>query len=251
VTNLSEQRRSLSNGRPAGSGQGRWTGRRVLAVVVGGLLAAVLVGVGGYGLDATGKPGGYVDLASGSYRTDGYALTMPSSDLARFPIGHVHTLRITISSTNGPVFVGVTTPQNADRYLSGVAATMVTTGSSYGYRFATHPGTAPAQPPAGAVDWAGQASGDGTRTLVWPVRGGAWTLVAMNADGTRLTQVHADVAATIPGLRGIAYGATAAGVVLLAGAVTLIVLPIRRARRAGRAGPAWPVSSRWRDGRSG
>jgi hypothetical protein len=76
-----------------------------------------------------------------------------------------------------------------------------------------------------------QVSGTGTQTVVWPAKGGHWTVVVMNATASSGMKVHADVAATLPPLPWIALGLHVGGVLVLAGSVALIVVPIRRATR--------------------
>ena len=90
-------------------------------------------------------------------------------------------------------------------------------------------GSAPAVPPGQAGIWTAHASGPGTQTLTWPVRGGDWTVIAMNADGSRPVSLQVHVAATLPALPWIAAGLLIGGIIVLAGGVVLIVVPLRRA----------------------
>jgi hypothetical protein len=53
----------------------------------------------------------------------------------------------------------------------------------------------------------------------------------MNATASPGVNVHGDVSATLPPLPWIALGLDVGGALLLAGSVTLIVVPIRRATR--------------------
>jgi hypothetical protein len=85
--------------------------------------------------------------------------------------------------------------------------------------------------PCRANLWDAHATGPGTQTVVWPVRSGDWTVVAMNANGSRPVSVHVDVAATLPELLWIAGGLLAGGIIVLAAGVLLLVIPIRRASR--------------------
>jgi hypothetical protein len=90
------------------------------------------------------------------------------------------------------------------------------------------PGRAPELAPAQQGFWTVQSSGTGTRTLVWPVEEGSWTVVVMNADGSRGVDVRADVGAKAPALEWISLGLLAGGLVLLGGAVALLVFAVRR-----------------------
>ncbi len=63
----------------------------------------------------------------------------------------------------------------------------------------------------------------------------------MNADGSRGVDMRADLGAKVPAMGWIATGLLVGGTVLLAGAVTLLVLAVRRP--GGGPGQAAGVSS--------
>jgi hypothetical protein len=71
----------------------------------------------------------------------------------------------------------------------------------------------------------------GTQTLTFKPTGGQWVVVVMNPTGAGGVSVTADAGATIPDLAWIAVGLFAAGVILMAGALALILVPIKRANR--------------------
>jgi hypothetical protein len=81
--------------------------------------------------------------------------------------------------------------------------------------YTEHPGSAPAVPPGQAGIWTAHASGLGTQTLTWLVRSGDWTVIAMNADGSRPVSLQVNVAATLPALPWIATGLLTGGVIRL------------------------------------
>jgi len=66
--------------------------------------------------------------------------------------------------------------------------------------------------------------------LTWPVKSGNWTVVAMNANGSRPVSVRVDAAATVPALPWAGAGLLIGGVLFLAGGAMLITIPLRRAR---------------------
>ena len=82
--------------------------------------------------------------------------------------------------------------------------------------------------------WAARATGPGRQALTWQPRTGNWTVVAMNADGSRPVRVRVAVAATVPALPRVAGALLTAGALALIGAVTLIIVPARRAAPAMR-----------------
>lgn len=213
-----------------------------MAVVAGAVLVLCSLGLlaaGGAALwaDTAARQGGYVDLGSAPYRTGGYAIASDTVQLHAAGAGWdaakglFGTVRIRATSTAGaaPLFLGIARAGEASRYLAGVAhATVHGTTRTNGW-YTQQAGTAPAVLPSRAFSWDAHATGTGTQTLVWPVRSGNWTVVAMNADGSRPVSVHVSVAATLSALPWISGGLLAGGIIALAGGVLLLVIPIRRA----------------------
>jgi hypothetical protein len=200
-----------------------------------------LLGAGGTAVwaDTAARQGGYVDLGSQTYHTSGYAVASDTVELhaagggwdaAQALFGTVR-IRATSTAAAAPVFLGIARAGAASGYLAGVAhATIYGPAGTKGW-YAEQDGTAPAAPPSRANLWDAHATGPGTQTVVWPVRSGDWTVVAMNANGSRPVSVRVNVAATLPALPWIAGGLLAGGVIALAGGVLLLVIPIRRASR--------------------
>jgi hypothetical protein len=233
-----------SAGMPPGAVPGRrgWTPGRIVSVIAGAVLILCslgLLGAGGAALwaDTAARHGGYVNVSSETYRTSGYAVASDTVDLhsgggwysVRSLLG---TVRISAESTAGvPAFIGIAPSGAVSRYLADVAHATVSGPAGSTDWYVEQDGTAPAAPPARAVTWVAYAAGPGTQTVVWPVRTGNWTVVAMNADGSRPVTVHVDVGATLPALPWIEAGLLAAGAVALAGGIILLVIPIRRASR--------------------
>jgi hypothetical protein len=233
---------------PAGAAPGGrrrgWTAGRIVAVVAGAVLVLGSLGLlaaGGVAVWATtaARQGGYVDLGSATYRTSGYALASDTVELhaagggwdaARALFG---TVRLSARSTTAAaaVFIGIAPAGAASRYLAGVAHATVHGAAGTSGWYIAQGGSAPAVAPTEARIWDAHATGPGTQTVTWPVRSGDWTVVAMNADGSRPVSVHATVAATLPGLPWIASGLLAGGAIVLAAGVLLLVIPIRRASR--------------------
>ena len=224
--------------RPAG-----WTAGRIISVVVGAVLVLFSLGLlsgGGAALwaQATQRHGGYVDLGTRTYRTAGYAVASETVslhadtrgwDAASALFGTVR-LRVISPGARGAVFIGVAPAGAAARYLAGVGYTTVTGAAGTGPSYTSHGGGPPAVPPGRAGIWSAHAAGTGTQVLTWPVRSGDWTVVAMNANGSRPVSVRVDAAATVPVLPWAAAGLLIGGVLFLAGGVALIAVPLRRAQ---------------------
>ena len=226
---------------PGGQRTG-WTAGRIVAVVAGAVLVLCslgLLGAGGTALwaDTAARQGGYVDLGSATYASSGYAVASDTVELhaagggwdaARAFFGTVR-IRATSAVSTAPVFIGIARAGAASRYLAGVAHATVRGATGTSGWYTERGGTAPAVRPSRAFIWDAQATGSGTQTVVWPVRSGDWTVVAMNADGSRPVSVRVNVAATLPALSWIAGGLLAGGVIALAAGVLLLVIPVRRA----------------------
>jgi hypothetical protein len=220
---------------------GGWTGGKVVALVVGVLLAltsAVLLSGGATALwaDRTQRDAvGYLSTDARGFATTTYALATDRIDLRvegpdwLYAPAALDTARVRVTSADPatPLFVGIARTQDAARYLAGIHHDTITNlAGVLGYR--AHPGGAPELAPTQQGFWTVQSSGTGTRTLVWPVEEGSWTVVVMNADPLRGVDVRADVGAKVPALEWIAAGLLASSLVLLGGAVSLLLFAVRR-----------------------
>jgi len=222
---------------PPGGRRG-WTGGRIVAAVAGAVLILCSVGLlGGSGVALwaqANRHGGYADLGTASYSAPGYALASDTiglhlaSGVASDLIGTVR-IRVTQASGTIPAFIGIAPADAAARYLAGVDYATVRGAAGHHGTYTEHGGSAPAVRPGQAGIWTARASGPGTQTLTWEVRGGDWMVVAMNADGSRPVSLGVNVAATLPALPWLAAGLLAAGILFLTGGVLLIVVPVRRA----------------------
>ena len=223
-----------------------WTAARVISVVVGAVMVLCSLGLlsaGGTTLSGqTAKgPGGYLDLGTRTYTTPGYAvasneLELQSAtggwDLASAMFGTVR-LRVTPAHGTAPVFIGIAPAAAASRYLAGVSYSTVTGTIVNAPAYVGHGGGAPAVPPGRAGIWAARAAGPGTQVLTWPVKSGRWTVVAMNASGSRPVSVRVTGSATLPALPWIAASLLAGGILVAVAGVVLIAVPIRRASSSG------------------
>ena len=237
-------------GTDSGQGLSGWTAARIVSVVIGAVLVLIslgLLGAGGTALwaETTQRDaGGYLDLGTATYSTTGYALASDTIDLhaagngwdaAKSLFGTVR-IRATSADSAIPVFVGIAATDAASRYLTGVQYATVRNAAGHGVTYIQHGGAGPATLPATARFWTAHADGTSTQTLTWQVMSGGWTVVAMNADGSRPVHVRVNVAATLPSLPWVAAGLLTAGVIFLAAGAVLIAVPLRRASRdiAGR-----------------
>jgi hypothetical protein len=230
--------------RPAG-----WTAGRVTALVIGGLLVLVsigLLGIGGTALwaDLTQRdPAGYVTTDVHAFSTSGSALVTDPVELDSPGVGWLYSsvvlgevrIRVTPAGSDSPVFVGIGPSNDVDHYLAGVNHTLIS--EFWRNQVQTIEGGATASAPGTQDFWVASASGPGAQTLTWDPANGSWTVVVMNADGRRDIGVDTDLGATYPTLLGIAIGSLVTGGIFLVGGALLIGGAIRRSRAPNGPGP--------------
>jgi len=192
---------------PAPPRQPGWTGGRVACAIAGAVLVAVSLGL-------------HADTAGWQ--------------AARALFG---TVRLTASPAAGqPVFLGIAPTERAAAYLAGSPYVTVRDITSGHVRYTAHQGTVAPAPPGQTGIWAARSAGSGPQALTWQPRNGRWTVVAMNADGSRPVSVRVAIAATLPALPWVAAGLLIAGILMLTLGVTLIIIPARRATALAAVG---------------
>ncbi|MCW2574652.1 MAG: hypothetical protein JWR66_682 [Modestobacter sp.] len=262
----------VASGTVASGPHSRWTGGRIVALVVGALFTLVSTGllIGGGALlwaDRTQRDDGWLSTPQAQASTDYYALV--SDDITLHATGAdwvvddvLGRVRLQVTPQNGTdVFVGVAPSSAAAGYLRGVGRTRVELGDNQngwswnsngmgsGYRMGAGmmsqlPGGPPATAPGDAGIWTASTGGTGTQTLEWTPSNGDWTVVVMPVDGSAGLDVGLTVAVTAPALPWLAGGLLVAGAVLLGTGVLLIVLAVHRAQSRPTpptfGGPAGP-----------
>ncbi|HSC50974.1 MAG TPA: hypothetical protein VLD16_11995 [Gaiellaceae bacterium] len=222
-----------------GGSRSRWTAGRITALGGGTLLVVLslaLLGGGGTGLwaDLTQRDAGYVTTGRHSFSTSGAALATEHTRLGSAGVGWLYSpgllgrIRVRVTPTSGdrPLFVGIGRSGDVDRYLAGVDHTVIS--DFFGNRVEAIPGGTPRSAPGSRRFWVASSAGVGARTLEWKPKGGTWTVVVMNADARRGVDVRADLGARLSAVRWIAVGALIAGAILLACGGLLIAGAIRR-----------------------
>jgi hypothetical protein len=225
---------------------------RTTSVVVGvivGLLALGTIAVGGVLLWADSKKDdqGYISTDTQRFATRTAAIATDNLDLDSSGPGWLTShdrygnVRLEVSSrTDKPVFVGIARTKDVSTYLRGTSHTTVTDFHSDPFRavYRAEPGSARPAAPASKPIWAASAHGTGKQTVIWDVKHGDWSVVVMNADGSRGVDTGVSAGADFPILAALAWGSVGGGLVLLGVASLLIVAGTTTRRYAPAPAPA-------------
>ena len=230
---------------------------RVILIVLGGigvLFGLALLAGGGSLLwaDRTQREDGYLTTPTERFATPTYGLTRTRLEVDTDESGWLLNdrwfgkVRIRGESPDAKMlFIGVGPEAAVAKYLGSVAHASVEDIEFDPFRVKYLPitGGAPQGPPTEQRFWAASASGVGTQTLTWKVREGDWSVVVMNADGSRSVVADIDVGAKLSFLLWVAIGLLLGGVLVLGGSTALIVLAART-RQPPRAPPVSPTPGR-------
>jgi len=225
----------------------RWTAGRIVALVIGSFMVLVSLGVLAGGGAATWADrasrddAGYVTSGLHTITSDQHAITAEGIDLQTdgpdwiYPSSIFGTVRIRVTpiAENAPVFVGIGPSDDVNAYLTGVGHAQLGGFTTEPRRI--HQGGAPAAPPAERGFWTVSRSGIGEQTLTWRPERGSWSVVMMNADGSRDLAVRADVGATVPSLGAFGIGLLVGGGVILIAGGALIAGAAARASRGAQS----------------
>ncbi|WP_043500965.1 hypothetical protein [Georgenia sp. SUBG003] len=204
-----------------------WTGARIVAVLLGVLLAMFGLGALGTGL-TTGffhvvtRDDGYVTSPGEHVSSEGYAVILGDAEVntvglpADWPGRFLGDVRVRAESLDGgEIFVGIAPAFEARRYLDGVHHHEVGESPRWSIE---HDGGAPAGPPTQEDFWLEEAAGPGVQALeVDELTSGRWALVVMSPDAAPGIDARVDVGATLPWLPWVAVVALVVGLVALAG----------------------------------
>jgi hypothetical protein len=217
---------------------------RLLAVTgsaVVGLAALALLAIGAISLwgNAQKDRDGYVSTDRERVATTSYALATDDLDINMgapgWAVDHDQygKVRLSAQSRDGkPVFVGIAHTRDVQRYLAGTAHATVTDFDTSPFKVEKdeHPGgRAPVAPTASPI-WMASAHGAGTQRLDWDVTGGNWSVVVMNADGSRGVDTTVGAGAKLGFLQPLGWGSIGGGVLLLLAAGGLLYLGVRPPR---------------------
>ena len=226
---------------------------RIVMIVIGSLLAligfALLAGAtAGLIAHATQRTDGFFQTGEVRLASATYAITSDRVDLESEPgeadwlvdRGALGTVRLTIDPGGPtPIFAGIGPTADVARYLDGVPHDAIRDFELSPDRviYRRVPGEAAPEPPEEQEFWVAQVTAEQPDDLTWEVESGDWTVVVMNADGSRGVDADARLGIKVDWLLPALIGLLVAGVILLAGGATLVIVGGR-----GLARPAQPVT---------
>ena len=233
---------------------------RITLVVTGAVatvFAGLLLAVGGLALwgDWQKDEHGYLTTDAQQFEAGTRALTTENLDIdldgAETLMDHEDfgEVRLAVESrTDKPVFVGIARTSDVSEYLSGVARTEITdvnTGpfdvDSIDYEANDHAGSERPAAPAKSHIWVASEQGSGSQTLNWDVDHGDWSVVVMNADGSRGVDADISAGAKVPYLEELGWTLAGTGAFALAFGIALIALGARRPNRPSGTAPGTAV----------
>ena len=217
---------------------------RIASIIAGSVAAVLAVGLIGAGAlllwgDSKKDDHGYLSTGKDRYAASTYALASDNLDVDLDGAGWIMDrddmgkVRLAVeSSTDKPVFVGIARTSDVSEYLHGTSYTSVTDVdySPFHVSYRDHGSDRRPALPADQEFWAASAHGAGTQTLAWDLEAGDWSIVVMNADGSRGVDTDISAGAKVPFLGTLGWISLGGGLVLLLTAGTLLYLGARAPR---------------------
>jgi hypothetical protein len=234
----------------------RSTGARIVLFVSAGLASVMAVGALGLGAlalwgESEKDERGYLSTDSETFASGTHAIATDNLDIdldgaeELVDSTGLGDIRLDVESqSDKPLFVGIARTDQVSSYLADVSHTRVTDIDSDPFKasYSRQAGERSPAAPASERFWAASTQGTGPQTLTWDVEDGDWSIVVMNADGSRGVQADVSAGAKLPYLTEIGWSALGGGAILLLTAAGLIVLAVRpprdRPRKTQAAGLA-------------
>ena len=234
-----EQRSTSTLAESPARPQSNWTASRVVGMVftsIGGLIGFALL-VGGIAVMAAYAFGrdddGYFNSDRQQLDSATYAITTEDIDLGVdeadwAPDEILGKVRVQVEGDK-PVFVGIGSDVDVDRYLGAVAHDELVDFQGGEPELDLHRGRAPRDPPGERGFWVAESEGAGEQALTWDAEFGRWTAVVMNADAARGIDVEADAGVKLGWVIWVGLGMFVVGLLMSVGAIVVILLIGRRA----------------------
>jgi hypothetical protein len=169
---------------------------------------------------------GYFSANAHGYQTHTRGISTESITVGSYvPTWLAGKVRLDVSGDK-PLFVGIAPKATVDAYLARIAHTEAT------HLYVDHTGTVDPGRPAGEPFWAAKVSGRSV-PLSWRLRSGKWSIVVMNADGSRDVAARIGVGVKVPAALWVGIGLCLFGAALLAAAGLIFAARSRADRRGG------------------
>jgi len=139
-------------------------------------------------------------------------------------------LRVDGAATTDDVFVGIARSADIEAYLDAAAYSEVTEVDDHAPRYRQIDGIRSIEPPIDQDFWTASASGTGEQQLEWEARGGRWSVVVMNADGSPAVAADVEVGARSGAVTAVSIALLAMGGIIASVAIVLIVVGARGRR---------------------
>jgi hypothetical protein len=208
-------------------------------LAVGAWVAAVLgvlvLAAGATGIWAnTSKrdDNGYFSAHAHRYQTHTRAIETESITVGSYvPTWLAGKVQLDVSGDK-PLFVGIAPKATADAYLARIQHTEATHLSLDPFKvtYVDHSGKVDPGRPAAEPFWAAAVSGT-NGPLKWKLRSGTWSIVVMNADGSRDVAAAIGVGVKVPALLWTGIGLTLFGGALLVASGLMFAARSRSSRR--------------------
>jgi hypothetical protein len=222
------------------------TAGHIIAIVVGSLLLLPGLGMlaGGaavaFGQAAATDGDGYFRFTPDRMESDGVALASADlwlddmeDDASPWVFDFLDVdLRLRVDGADGTdqVFVGIARSEDVERYLDGTTYSEVVEVDGRAPRYEQTAGTSSIAPPVDQDFWVVSAAGPGEQQVEWAARGGRWTVVVMNADGTPGVAADVEIGARSGIVVPVAVALMATGGIVVAIGTALIIVGARGRR---------------------
>ncbi len=150
-------------------------------------------------------------------------------------------LRVDGARSTDDVFVGIARSADVEDYLADTAYSQVVELDNQSPRYLEVDGLLSIAPPADQNFWTASIVGTGEQELEWKARGGRWSVVVMNADGSPDVSADVEVGARSGAVTPIAITLLVIGGVVTAAAIVLIVIGARGRREPGAPSEGRPA----------
>jgi hypothetical protein len=177
---------------------------------------------------------GYFSANAHRYQTHTRAISTESITVGSYvPTWLAGKVRLDVSGDK-PLFVGIAPKSTVDAYLARIEHAEATHLSLDPFKvtYVDHTGTVDPGRPALEPFWAAKVSGR-NGPLSWNLRSGKWSIVVMNADGSRDVAATLGVGVKVPAALWAGIGLSLLGGALLAAAVLMFGARSRAGSRRG------------------